>query len=55
MSKRRKGYLSETHVKRGIRIIHGEKQFEEKLGQNKFCLCGSGKLFKRCCLEKGCF
>ncbi|WP_339908700.1 SEC-C metal-binding domain-containing protein [Symmachiella dynata] len=25
------------------------------MGQNKFCLCGSGKLFKRCCLEKGCF
>lgn len=24
MSKRRKGYPSETHVKRGVRIVHGD-------------------------------
>ena len=55
MSKRRKGYPSETHVKRGVRIVHGEKQLEEKLGRNDLCPCGSGQLFKKCCLAKGLF
>ena len=32
MSKRRRGYPSETQVKRGIRIVHGDKLLEEKLG-----------------------
>lgn len=34
MSKRRRGYPSETHVKRGVRIVHGDKWLEEKLGRN---------------------
>jgi len=24
-----------------------------KVGRNEPCLCGSGKKYKRCCLEKG--
>ena len=55
MSKRRKGFPSETKVKRGVRIVHGYKELVEKIGRNDPCPCGSGKLFKKCCLESGCF
>ena len=55
MSKRRKGFPSEAKVKRGVRIVHGNKELTEKLGRNDLCPCGSGKRFKKCCLEKGCF
>ena len=55
MSKRRRGYPSETAVKRGVRIVHGDKLLEEKLGRNDLCPCGSGLRFKRCCLRTGCF
>ncbi|MDP1563381.1 MAG: SEC-C metal-binding domain-containing protein [Pirellulaceae bacterium] len=36
-------------------MVHGEKLLEEKLGQNDPCPCGSGKRFKRCCRQSGCF
>ena len=52
-SKRRRGYPSETHVKRGVRIVHGDKELIEKLGRNDPCPCGSGKKFKKCCMPKG--
>jgi len=55
MSKRRRGFPSETKVKRGTRIVHGDKLLEEKLGRNDLCPCGSGKRFKRCCLKSGRF
>lgn len=55
MSKRRKGFPSETQVKRGVRIVHGDKLLEEKLGRNDPCPCGSGLRFKRCCLGGGRF
>lgn len=55
MRKRRRGYPSETKVKRGIRIVHGDKLLEEKLGRNDLCTCGSGKIFKRCCLKSARF
>ncbi|MHC4880094.1 MAG: SEC-C metal-binding domain-containing protein [Planctomycetota bacterium] len=55
MSKRRRGFPSETHVKRGVRVVHGDKLLEEKLGRNDLCPCDSGKRFKKCCLKKGCF
>jgi len=55
MNKRRRGYPSETQVKRGIRIVHGDKLLEEKLGRNDPCPCGSGKHFKTCCLKSGRF
>jgi hypothetical protein len=55
MSKHRKGFPSETHVRRGVRIVHGGKELEEKLGRNDLCLCGSGKLFRNCCLASGRF
>ncbi|BBO32248.1 hypothetical protein PLANPX_1860 [Lacipirellula parvula] len=55
MSKRRRGYPSETKVKVGVRVVHGEKLLEEKLGRNDLCPCGSGKLFKGCCLRSGRF
>jgi uncharacterized protein YecA (UPF0149 family) len=55
MSKRRKGFPSETKVKRGLRIVHGTKELLEKLGRNDLCPCGSGKRFKKCCRNLGCF
>jgi uncharacterized protein YecA (UPF0149 family) len=45
MSKRRKGYPSETHVKRGERVVHGDKDLCEKLGRNDLCPCQSGRRF----------
>jgi hypothetical protein len=44
-SKRRKGFPSETHVKRGVQIVHGSKELSEKLGRNDPCPCGSGRSF----------
>ena len=42
-SKRRKGFPSETQVKRGFRIVHGNKELREKLGRKDPCPCGSGR------------
>jgi len=44
-SKRRKGFPSETQVKRGVRIVRGNKDLMEKLGRNDLCPCGSGRRF----------
>ncbi len=44
-SKRRKGYPSETQVKRGDRVVGGTKELIEKLGRNDPCPCGSGRRF----------
>ena len=55
MSKRRRGFPSEAQVKRGLRIVHGDKELVEKLGRNDLCPCGSGTRFKRCCLRGGRF
>jgi uncharacterized protein YecA (UPF0149 family) len=44
-SKRRKGFPSETWVKRGMRIVHGSKELFEKLGRNDLCPCGSRRCF----------
>jgi SEC-C motif len=55
MSKRRRGYPSEARVKIGVRVVHGDKLLEEKLGRNDLCPCGSGLRFKRCCLKSGRF
>ena len=46
MSKRRRGYPSERAVKRGRRVVHGEKELEEKLGKDDLCPCGSGRRFQ---------
>ena len=48
MSKRRKGFPSETQVKRGERVVHGDKELMEKVGRNDPCPCGSGKKYKKC-------
>jgi hypothetical protein len=40
------GSLSESRVKRGERIVHGDKELVEKLGRNDPCPCGSGRLFQ---------
>ena len=45
-SKRRKGFPSETQVKRGVRVVHGNKELSEKLGRNDLCPCGSGRSFQ---------
>ena len=44
-SKRRRGFPSETQVKRGVRVVHGNKELSEKLGRNDLCPCGSGRGF----------
>ena len=44
-SKRRKGFPSESNVKRGRRVVHGDKELQEKLGRNDPCPCGSGRSF----------
>ena len=44
-SKRRKGFPSETQVKRGVRVVHRNKELSEKLGRNDLCPCGSGHSF----------
>ena len=44
--KRRKSYPSETHVKRGRRVVHGDVELSEKLGRNDLCPCGSGRRFQ---------
>ncbi|WP_379548333.1 SEC-C metal-binding domain-containing protein [Qipengyuania sp. DSG2-2] len=51
ISKRRKGFPSETRVKRSrkghLRTIRGgEIELVEKLGRNDPCPCGSGKSFQ---------
>ena len=53
MSKRRRGFSSEAQIKRGVRIVHGDKELPEKLDRNGLCPCGSGKRFKKCCLKSG--
>lgn len=45
-SKRRKGFPSETQVKRGFRVVHGDTELVEKLGRNDPCPCGSGLKFQ---------
>ncbi len=45
-SKRRKGFPLETRVKKGFRIVHGNKELHEKLGRNDPCPCGSGRSFQ---------
>ena len=39
-SKRRRGFPSETHVKRGDRVVHGTKELVERLGKDDPCPCG---------------
>ena len=47
MSKRRRGYPSETGVKRGARSIKGgQVELLERLGANDLCPCGSGRRFQ---------
>jgi hypothetical protein len=52
-SKRRRGFPSETHVKKGHRIVHGDKDLTEKLGRNDLCPCGSGQRFQAVLHEVG--
>ena len=53
-SKRRKGFPSETRVKKGLRIVHGSKELREKLGRNDRCPCGDrDAAFKKCCMQTG--
>src|SRR4051794_33093024 len=39
------GYPSETHVRRGHRVVRVDKELVEKLGRNDLCPCGSGRRF----------
>jgi len=40
------GSLSESRVKRGDRVVHGDKELVEKLGRNDPCPCRSGRRFQ---------
>ncbi len=51
-SKRRKGFPSETRVKRGVRVVRGTKDLTEKLGRNDPCPCGSASLFQAVLLAR---
>src|SRR3546814_9667540 len=51
--KRRKGFPSETQVKKGRRVVHGHKELTEKLGRNDPCPCGSRRLFQRLLPRQG--
>ncbi len=53
MSKRRKGFPSERCVKRGQRVVRGDKELVEKLGRNDLCPCGSGKRFQEVLPQDG--
>jgi hypothetical protein len=53
MSKRRRGFPSESQVKRGLRVVHGHKELVEKVGRNDLCPCGSGKRFRKLLPEIG--
>jgi uncharacterized protein YecA (UPF0149 family) len=46
MSKRRRSFLSETRVKRGGRVVGGDKELVERLGRNDLCPCGSRRRFQ---------
>jgi uncharacterized protein YecA (UPF0149 family) len=46
MSKRRRGHPSEAKVGKGFRVVHGDKDLTEKLGNNDLCPCGSGRRFQ---------
>ncbi|MCU0914853.1 MAG: SEC-C domain-containing protein [Planctomycetes bacterium] len=46
MSKRRRGYPSESRVKTGPQTVHGGKELAERLGRNDPCPCGSGRSFQ---------
>jgi hypothetical protein len=47
MSKRRRGFPSETNVKRGQRSVKGgQKELLERLGNDDPCLCESGRRFQ---------
>src|ERR1700733_6516890 len=54
-SKRRKGFPSETHVKRGDRVVGGTKELLEKLGRNDPAHADPAVDFKRCCMLSGEF
>ena len=40
------GSLSESRVRRGDRVVHGDKELLEKLGRNDLCPCGSRRRFQ---------
>jgi hypothetical protein len=53
-SKRRSGYPSETGVKRGARVVHGDKELREKLGRDDPCVRGLPRRLRNCCMKSGC-
>lgn len=53
-SKRRKGFPSETHVRRGLRIVHTDRTIG-KLGRYDPCSFGSERRFERCFLKTGSY
>jgi hypothetical protein len=51
--KRRKSFPSETHVKRGPRVVHGDVELTEKLGATIYVHAAPDAGFKACCMESG--
>lgn len=52
-SKRRRGFPSETEVKRGDRLVHGNKELIEKLAAMTYVRAALDGAFKLCCLRTG--
>jgi uncharacterized protein YecA (UPF0149 family) len=44
-------HLSKKEREADIKPIRNSKN-NPKIGRNDFCLCGSGKKYKKCCLNK---
>lgn len=55
MSKRRRGFPSETRVRLGDRVVNVDKELSEKLGRRDLCPCDSGRRFAACCMRSGLF
>jgi hypothetical protein len=56
MSKRRRGFPSETNVKRGERAVKGgDKELTERLGTTTSARAARAAAFKRCCRNSGRF
>jgi hypothetical protein len=53
MSKRRRGFPSETDVRRGPRVVHGDKELTEKLADTTSGRLAPDTAFRSCCRNGG--
>ena len=48
----RKGWIRSHRSEMREVIFHNEPKFMEKISRNAPCPCGSGKKYKKCCINK---